>query len=218
MVIDVPARLRHLLTRSLGALALVGGSVGGVSLGGCGTTSGHDQTGGALNRPAAGRRAAQRPAAIAHEPLEAQVVRVVDGDTIDARLTDGAIQRVRLIGIDTPEKYTTRTGYVECGGEQASALTRQIAARWRDVTLRPDRSQDAYDTYGRLLAYVEPAAADDTTYQEAILQAGWARVYVYDHHAFTQVVAFRRAAADARRSGRGVWQRCGGDFQRPEGR
>lgn len=45
-------------------------------------------------------------AAGAHD--QAPVVRVVDGDTLDVTL-NGQSERVRLIGIDTPEVYNTRS-------------------------------------------------------------------------------------------------------------
>jgi micrococcal nuclease len=211
VLLPTRSRLRQPIVALLGLLLL---SVL-IGLTACGGSSGSQP--GSLARSAAARRAAERPAEVAHDPVHGHIARVVDGDTVDVRLDDGAMQRVRLIGIDTPEKYTTRTGYVECGGEQASALTRQIAARWQGVTLRPDRSQDAYDAYGRLLAYIQPDADRQTTYQQAILAAGWARVYVFDDHPFTRVSAFRQAAAVAKQSRLGVWQQCGGDFQRPLG-
>ncbi|MEN0014249.1 MAG: thermonuclease family protein [Solirubrobacteraceae bacterium] len=196
------------------ALRVCGAAWVAAALASCG---GPADPGASLAQVVHGRKAAKRPAAIAHDPLRGRVVHVVDGDTIDARLSDGSIQRVRLIGIDTPEKFTTRAGHVECGGEDASRATRTIAARWLDVTLEPDRTQDAYDMYGRLLAYVVPDADRSTTFQEAILREGWAKVYVYDHHPFARVTAFRRAAGQAREGDRGVWRSCGGDYRRAEG-
>jgi endonuclease YncB( thermonuclease family) len=50
----------------------------------------------------------------------ATVTHVVDGDTVDAGLPDGSLVRVRLIGIDTPERG-------ECGFDQASEYMESIA-------------------------------------------------------------------------------------------
>src|SRR3954454_16306948 len=50
---------------------------------------------------------------------EARVVRVVDGDTIIARLGDGREERVRYIGIDTPESVKPNTP-VQCFAKAAS--------------------------------------------------------------------------------------------------
>src|ERR1700712_2154961 len=114
----------------------------------------------------------------------AKIPRVVDGDTLHVRLASGKDQKVRLIGIDTPETSTLRNGHTECGGEQAAGLARTLSSRWPRVNLSPDPGQDAYDQYGRLLAYVEPVAAQGTTFQQELLRGGWARVYVYDRDPF----------------------------------
>jgi len=49
----------------------------------------------------------------------ADVVRVVDGDTVDVQFDDGTRERLRLIGIDTPEVVDPRKP-VECYGREAS--------------------------------------------------------------------------------------------------
>jgi endonuclease YncB( thermonuclease family) len=77
------------------------------------------------------------------EPVEADVVRIVDGDTIEVAVV-GAVEKVRLIGIDTPERG-------EAGFEEASAATSNMVSGktvllWQDVSDR--------DRYDRLLAYV----------------------------------------------------------------
>lgn len=46
---------------------------------------------------------------------------MVDGDTVKVRMGK-KIESVRIIGIDTPEKYPTRTGYAECYGEEATSF------------------------------------------------------------------------------------------------
>ena len=53
----------------------------------------------------------------------AGVVRVVDGDTIEARI-GGRDEDVRLIGIDTPETVKPDTP-VQCFGERASHFTKR---------------------------------------------------------------------------------------------
>src|SRR5262249_17442418 len=49
----------------------------------------------------------------------ASVVGVVDGDTVDVQFDDGRVERLRLIGIDTPEVVDPRTP-VQCFGREAS--------------------------------------------------------------------------------------------------
>jgi micrococcal nuclease len=144
------------------------------------------------------QRAAQerprRPSAV--------VTRVVDGDTLE--LDNG--KTVRLIGIDTPEVY----GGTDCGGPQASAFMERIASG-RRVSVYTDPTQDRYDRYGRLLAYLE---ADGMDLGQAVLRSGWAQVYVYDQP-FQRLASYRRAAQAARGGDRGIWDRCSASGPQP---
>ena len=72
--------------------------------------------------------------------------RVVDGDTII--LSNG--ERVRLIGVDTPEtKHPNKP--VQYFGKEASAFSKRMV-EGKEVTL--EYGQQKRDKYGRLLAYV----------------------------------------------------------------
>ena len=135
------------------------------------------------------------------------IVRVVDGDTIKVDVS-GKTKSVRLIGIDTPETHKPGVK-IECGGREASANMAKLAPEGARVTLRSDPSQDSVDRYGRLLAY---ATVRGRSLQLEQVYAGWATVYVYQHHPFSRVDAFRRAEGVAKRADRGVWGECGGDF------
>jgi endonuclease YncB( thermonuclease family) len=89
----------------------------------------------------------------------AVVSRVVDGDTL--KLDSG--ERVRLIGIDTPEPAA-------CGGPEASAwLAAQVTGK--RVVLIPGAQSDR-DRYDRLLRYVELEGKDLNL---ALIQEGFAR-------------------------------------------
>lgn len=74
-----------------------------------------------------------------------QVTRVIDGDTVEVS-RDGVLDRVRLLGIDTPERG-------ECGYDEATALVGDLVTG-REVTLVVGSSDDR-DRYGRLLRFVE---------------------------------------------------------------
>jgi endonuclease YncB( thermonuclease family) len=74
------------------------------------------------------------------------VTRVIDGDTIDVNI-NGVVQRVRYIGIDTPEYTSTKEYY----GAEATAKNRSLV-EGRTVTLVKDVSET--DRYDRLLRYV----------------------------------------------------------------
>lgn len=158
--------------------------------------------------PAAGLRArASSPTVPSGRRLAVQVVRDVDGDTLYVRYSDGAEGYVRLVGIDAPEDV--KPGYpVECGSRRAAASMTRLAAG-REAELVTDPTQDRFDRYGRLLAYVY---VDGRNVNRAQVRRGWAEVYLYDHNPFEQVRRFRRAQAKARSEGAGVWGRCGGDF------
>ncbi|HEX7292588.1 MAG TPA: thermonuclease family protein, partial [Conexibacter sp.] len=81
----------------------------------------------------------------------ASLERVIDGDTIVARV-GGREERVRYIGVDTPETVKPNTP-VQCFGPQAHDLNaRLLGGAGAALTLRFDR--ELRDRYGRLLAYV----------------------------------------------------------------
>lgn len=125
------------------------------------------------------------------------VTRVVDGDTLAVRLTSGTTERIRLIGVDTPERGV-------CFTSQATAQTRRLALAKR-VVLRGDATQDTRDRYGRLLAYVWLPGGKDLGYQ--LVVGGYAKVYVY-RSAFERLSAYRNAEAAAKKSATGQWKAC----------
>lgn len=81
--------------------------------------------------------------------VEAKVVQIIDGDTIEVSL-DGKNETVRLIGIDTPETKHPEKG-VEYFGQEATDYTRS-QVDGKTVYLEQDVSER--DQYGRLLMYV----------------------------------------------------------------
>ena len=109
-------------------------------------------------------------AAAPTSPLAATVVKVIDGDTIDLRFGD-TIERVRLIGIDTPETVKPNTP-VQCYGPEASAHTKSLLPKGTAVTV--ERDLEPRDTYGRLLLYVH-RAADQLFVNLDLAQGGFAR-------------------------------------------
>ncbi len=139
-------------------------------------------------RPSASTGAFTYPGTVTH---------IVDGDTLDVRLTSGKIERIRLIGIDTPERGV-------CFFSQATARARQLAMS-KPVVLRGDATQDTRDRYGRLLAYVWLAGGKDLGYQ--LVAGGFAKVYVY-RSAFQRLPAYRSAETTARGVTAGQWNGC----------
>jgi micrococcal nuclease len=131
----------------------------------------------------------------------AHVVRVVDGDTIRV-LVGNREERVRYIGIDTPESVKGGTP-VQCFAERAARENARLVAG-REVRLVTD--VEARDRFGRLLAYVY-RTPDGTLVNEALVRRGFARTLtIAPNVRFAE--RFARAAREARRSGRGLWSAC----------
>lgn len=99
------------------------------------------------------------------------VVRVLDGDTFDIDIPDGTspTTRVRLLGVDTPEKGTdNKEGMFY--GQQATEFTTHLVLN-KEVTLLIDTVGDVRCKYGRLLAYV--VLPDGSILNERIIQQGY---------------------------------------------
>jgi micrococcal nuclease len=127
------------------------------------------------------------------------VTRVVDGDTVEVRL-DGRLEKVRLIGIDTPESVKPDTP-VQCYAKAASAETERLL-EGRRVELRFDAERR--DRYGRLLAYVY---RDGLFVNAALVERGYARTLTIPPNV-AHAELFARLAREARRGGRGLWTAC----------
>jgi len=128
-----------------------------------------------------------------------QVVKVVDGDTIDVDI-DGTIERLRLIGVDTPETVDPRKP-VQCFGREASDRTKEMLAG-QEVFLEADPSQGERDKYGRLLRYV--ILQDGTDLNLSLIADGYAHEYTYDDP-YAYQADFKAAEEEARRAERGLW-------------
>jgi micrococcal nuclease len=142
---------------------------------------------------------AAQPAAHGRYTLRGTVSYVVDGDTLSVSLAGGRTERVRLIGIDTPEVG-------QCLARSATATARGWATA-QQVVLRGDGTQATRDRYGRLLAYVWLPGGRDLGFR--MIAQGLARVYVYGGRPFERLGAYRRAEQIGRSRGANVWRGCG---------
>ena len=132
----------------------------------------------------------------------AEVVRVVDGDTIVVRI-DGQEEKVRLIGINTPESVDPRKP-VECFGKDASKHAAELLPEGTAVRLV--RDVEARDRYQRLLAYVY--RADDGLFVNlAQVTDGFAEPATYPPNV-AHVDEFAAAARTARDRNIGLWAAC----------
>jgi micrococcal nuclease len=128
-----------------------------------------------------------------------KVAKVVDGDTIDVDYF-GKIERVRMIGINTPESVDPRRPD-ECLGKAASAEAAKLLTG-RYVSLESDKTQDDRDKYGRLLRYVK--IKDGAFYNLEIIKKGLAREYTYKA-AYHYQKDFKKAQTQAQRDKVGLW-------------
>ena len=142
-------------------------------------------TGVAQDLPRADRSEANRNSVV---PAEAdsdwrQVTRVIDGDTI---VLDGD-ERVRLIGVDTPETVHPQKP-VEYFGKEASAFTRRMVEGDR-VRLEYEQGMPREDRYGRTLAYVYLEGGRLLNLE--IIEGGYG--HAYTRFPFSKMEEFRAA-------------------------
>lgn len=130
----------------------------------------------------------------------ARVVRVVDGDTIDV-LREGRTERVRLIGINTPETVHPHLGVQRWGREAVDFLTHLLTGR--EVILLFEAVQQ--DKYGRTLAYVllQEGRVSEMNVNGEIVRQGLSPAYL--RFPFTLSALFRALEAEARANRRGIW-------------
>jgi micrococcal nuclease len=147
------------------------------------------------------------PSATAGRAL-ADVVRVVDGDTIDV-VMDGVEYRVRYIGINTPETVDPRKP-VECYGREASQRNRELV-EGQTVELEKDVSET--DQYDRLLRYVW---LNGDMVNAILVGEGYALASTYPPDVKYQEL-FLDLEREAREAGRGLWAGCFGPSPIVEG-
>lgn len=128
-----------------------------------------------------------------------QVVKVVDGDTLDVSIND-KIERLRLIGIDTPETVDPRKS-VQCFGKEASSKAKELLMGKR-VSLEMDDTQGERDKYKRLLRYV--FLPDGTNFNLFMIEEGYAHEYTY-HLPYKYQAEFKNAQRSAMENQKGLW-------------
>ena len=134
-----------------------------------------------------------------------KVVRVLDGDTLIASVA-GHDLTVRLMGMDTPEVVDPRKP-VQCFGPEASAKAKELLDK-KEIFLEKDPlKKDAYDKYGRVLAYVH--FSDGSLYNEYMIEHGFAREYTYNKEKYTYQKEFKADQVEAKKNNVGLWKECG---------
>jgi micrococcal nuclease len=126
------------------------------------------------------------------------VTRITDGDTFRA-----GEERIRLIGVDTPEVSFG----VECFGPEATDALAALIPVGTEVRLVGD--VEATDRYDRTLAYVY-RRADDVFVNLRLAEQGFAEPLTVPPNVAHED-DFARAADRARDAGLGIWSACPDD-------
>lgn len=131
---------------------------------------------------------------------EVKVTRAVDGDTIEV-LIEGKVEKVRLIGVNTPETVDPRK-MVECFGQEAAKITKDKLVD-QIVWLESDSTQGDRDKYSRLLRYVwtNDGVID---FGKALIETGYAYEYTYGKP-YKYQLFYKEAQLAAERGKKGLW-------------
>lgn len=129
------------------------------------------------------------------------IVEFEDGDTITVDM-NGTHERIRFIGVDTPETQDPRKP-VQCFGRAASQFTKDLIGD-NPVRLELDPLSSNRDRYDRLLRYVY--LPDGRLVQAEIIKAGYG--FAYTSFPFTKSEEFLNYQREAREQNRGLWNEC----------
>lgn len=148
---------------------------------------------------------------IPSDAVQVELIRVIDGDTIDVDFDLGSgvdRDRVRLIGIDTPETNYSYGNHPECYGEEASKKTDSLLVAATEIWLEQD--EDPVDPNDRLLRYVWYVSKIDGQVHllnEQLVAEGYAVARYYPPNRLHQD-RLDKAQENAIREGRGMWTTC----------
>ncbi len=132
-----------------------------------------------------------------------RVVEVIDGDTI--KIDSG--QKVRYIGIDTPEIHATKNKST-CFGQEAKKKNEELVGG-KMVKLTKDVSE--VDRYGRLLRFVylydQTASTEAQFVNDYLVREGYAHAVTFPPDV-SKADEFRTAETEARQANKGLWNSC----------
>lgn len=130
-----------------------------------------------------------------------QVTQVFDGDTIEVNMNEHG-EKVRFIGVDTPETHDPRKS-VQCFGQAAATFTKDKLKNHR-VRLVADPINTNRDRYERLLRYVYTENGE--LFNATLIKEGYG--FAYLGFPFTKSDEFRNYQIEARQKNRGLWSSC----------
>jgi len=125
----------------------------------------------------------------------------IDGDTVAVNM-NGAVETVRLIGVDTPETHKPNTP-VQCYGPAAAAYTKNVIGK-QSLRLVADSLSTNRDRYGRLLRYVY--LPNGQLLNELLIQNGYG--FYYPYFPFSKSTQFATDEQGAMAAHKGLWGNC----------
>ncbi len=141
------------------------------------------------------------PKLINIQPGYYRVVEFFDGDTIAVDM-NGVSEKIRLIGVDTPETHDPRKS-VQCYGKQASEFTKNLIGN-NPVRLEADPTNQNRDRYNRLLRYAY--LPNGTLVNSELIKQGYG--FAYTSFPFQKLEEFRELQRQAQEQNRGLWSTC----------
>lgn len=138
---------------------------------------------------------------VVNQPGLYTVTRFIDGDTVAVSM-NGHEEKLRLIGVDTPETHKPNTP-VQCYGPAAAAYTKTVLTNQK-IRLVSDEKTTDRDRYGRLLRYIY--LTDGRDFNKMLIQTGHA--FYYPYFPFTKSNEFAADQATAKAANLGLWGNC----------
>jgi micrococcal nuclease len=131
---------------------------------------------------------------------ENKVIKVIDGDTIEV-YENKKIERVRMIGLNTPETVDPRKP-VECFGVEASTKLKDLLSN-QIVRLESDETQTNLDKYGRQLRYVY---LNNENINQKMIEEGYGFEYTYKTP-YKYQKEFKESQKRAQQKSSGLWNK-----------
>ena len=138
---------------------------------------------------------------VSNQPGLYTVTHFTDGDTITIDM-DGHSEKIRFIGVDTPETHKPNTP-VQCFGPQAAARTKELIGNQK-IRLVSDSLTTNRDRYDRLLRYIY--LTDGTNVNKKLIEEGYA--FYYPYFPFSKSNEFNIAEQNAIGKRLGLWAAC----------
>lgn len=138
-------------------------------------------------------------------PVRARVTSVLDGDTFwVSGLSEQLSVKVRVIGVDTPEKVFRDTP-AECYSDEAEAFTKQLEDHEVWLTFDAECTDDTASV--RTLAYVWTGVGPQDSWERQLLRRGFARAFPFGNNR-SFAGQYEADQTTAVTSGTGLWSAC----------